>query len=720
MTKNEIISSESASGPPNAKGAAGSVDLNAIERAVNDAAKRVNSIWLSLIALMTYVFIATGKITHKDLFLEIPVKLPILGVDVPLRGYFIFVPAFVLALHFYFGVQLSGLAEKLREYERTLSEIGFDSGRRNRLRQRLDNSPFAKILSAPAAGLQILLRIVAWASMAVAPPWLILFVQLMYLPQQDVSITYYHKGVLVVDILLVGFYVLPWMIHKNLFFPKQAKSKNLSFQLHRIFNAGGWTDVLMVSIALTAALWIAFLVAIFPWQRTPFQWLTKSWFMVGADPISLGPATWFSNRLILSDLNLIDGIDLTKVNVTRAARNRSFYSATFDRSDLRQTDFTGSDLNFASFNGANLQMAKMGCAYTFHSDSGPSGFGGCTQLREANFNGANMQNASLTGAMMQGASLRNAHANRATLAASQLQGSTLDGASLDAADLTQAGLDGASIKEASLIGADFNSARIRGADFRNSTLFGASIDYVLAQNSSFTGAQLQGASMTWSHFEGANFLAVATYGTDLSSSDFSGARIENVMTEPRWKVGDYYDSTYTPGVSGDPFGKNGDDQPLPDDGGYLYTSPDFESPHFFDEYTSIPASQGDTDRIAGNISEDNEKTNPDDGYLIRRLSRLKPGAATPNWSKLVQKSVSEIDYVNGLGDRLIVIACARPGETSVVRRLVRSQMLCPFRSKINEVLNTNHRPDGTICENTAAIVETLDEWTGCPKPKDNN
>jgi hypothetical protein len=242
MTKNEIISSESASGHPNATGAAESFDLNAIERAVNDAAKRVNSIWLSLIALITYVFIATGKITHKDLFLEIPVKLPILGVDVPLRGYFIFVPAFVLALHFYFGVQSSGLAEKLREYERTLSEIGVDSGRRNRLRQRLDNSPFAKILSAPSAGLQILLRVVAWASIAVAPPWLILFVQLMYLPQQDVVVTYYHKGVLVIDILLVGFYIFPLMLHKNFFFVEQIDSKKWS--IHKILKSSGWTDIL--------------------------------------------------------------------------------------------------------------------------------------------------------------------------------------------------------------------------------------------------------------------------------------------------------------------------------------------------------------------------------------------------------------------------------------------------------------------------------------------
>ena len=43
-------------------------DFGAIEGAVNDAAKRVNAIWLALLFLMAYAFISTGKITHKDLF----------------------------------------------------------------------------------------------------------------------------------------------------------------------------------------------------------------------------------------------------------------------------------------------------------------------------------------------------------------------------------------------------------------------------------------------------------------------------------------------------------------------------------------------------------------------------------------------------------------------------------------------------------------------------
>src|SRR6185295_12291092 len=97
--------------------------------------------------------------------MEAPVKLPILGVDVPLRGYFFLVPAIIIALHFYFVLQLSGLAEKFREYEMVMQDSKVTVAEAERLRQRLDNSLFAKVLGGPSGRLELLLRITGLASM---------------------------------------------------------------------------------------------------------------------------------------------------------------------------------------------------------------------------------------------------------------------------------------------------------------------------------------------------------------------------------------------------------------------------------------------------------------------------------------------------------------------------------------------------------------------------
>jgi uncharacterized protein YjbI with pentapeptide repeats len=326
-----------------------------------------------------------------------------------------------------------------------------------------------------------------------------------------------------------------------------------------------------------------------------------------------------------------------------------------------------------------------------------------------------MRDASLAGAKMFGASLRNAQLNRAALQQTDLQGAALDFASLDAADLWAAGLDGASLKAASLIGASFQSARIRGADFSNATLFGASLDLSLAQNASFAGAQLQGASMSKAHFDGANFLAAAVYGTNVSNSSFEGAHIKNILVTARWSM-DWGYSLYASAPKRDLFGKDGDDRDLGYDLGYYGGKRDPESLEYFADYS--PISQAGIDGLVSQLF-DGAPPNSPDAELKRRLSRLGADTVTSDWSNLVGKSASEAEYIEGLINRLLVIACAEAGGASVVRGLIKSQMLCPFVDNINLVLRTNHRPDGAICENMAGLLATLEQWSTCPKPKNN-
>lgn len=580
---------------------------------------------------------------------------------------------------------------------------------RERLRHRLDNSVFAKILGGPSGRLEILLRIVGWASMAIAPPWLILFIQLMYLPQQDSVITFWHRTLLILDVLLVVVYVLPWILRRINPFPRRLPSETRIHWAFRILKNSGWPDVIVTSIAMLVSLWIAFFVAVFPWEHAPFLSLTRAWFMAGAHPVRQGPATWFSNRLVLSDQNLIEGIDLTKVEVTRAVRDRSFVAALFDRADLRQIDFTGSNLNLASFGGAKLQKARLACAGFFAG----SGYDGCTSLIGANFDSSDLRDASLYGAIMFGASLTYAKLDKASLDRAQLQGATFDGTVLDAANLTFAGLDGASLKNASLIGTTLRSARLRGADFTDAILFGAVLDSALAQNASFEGAQLQGASMSEVHFDGANFTGASVYGTDISRSSFDGARISNLLTSPRWSV--YYGYGFTEyfKVVDDPFGKDGDNRNLSRILGYGDTIRDPESPQYFANYAPIPQSESE---IFAALFSDGMPPDPLGTELKQRLSRLAPNAPTTDWSKLAEQPASKEDYVISRGERLIIIACAKTGSIFVTNGLLRSQSLCPYRDKVDLVLNSGRRSDGEICENVEGLKASVEQSTICPKP----
>lgn len=67
-------------------------DLEAIKKALEDATSVGAGFWLSYLFLMFYIAIAAGAVTHVDLLLENPVRLPFLNVELPLKAFFFLAP----------------------------------------------------------------------------------------------------------------------------------------------------------------------------------------------------------------------------------------------------------------------------------------------------------------------------------------------------------------------------------------------------------------------------------------------------------------------------------------------------------------------------------------------------------------------------------------------------------------------------------------------------
>src|SRR5262249_30893344 len=85
-------------------------DVNALEKSLNDSATRVSTIWISFLIFGLYLVVTAGAVTHHQLLLEDPVKLPILNIELPLVGYFFLTPILFLALHTYVLIQVLLLA----------------------------------------------------------------------------------------------------------------------------------------------------------------------------------------------------------------------------------------------------------------------------------------------------------------------------------------------------------------------------------------------------------------------------------------------------------------------------------------------------------------------------------------------------------------------------------------------------------------------------------
>jgi hypothetical protein len=93
--------------------AAKATDLQALQDAVVDAASVSGGLWLSYLFALFYFAIAASAVTHRDLLLEGPVKLPFLNVELPLKYFFVLGPLVFLVVHAYVLLHFLLLASKV-------------------------------------------------------------------------------------------------------------------------------------------------------------------------------------------------------------------------------------------------------------------------------------------------------------------------------------------------------------------------------------------------------------------------------------------------------------------------------------------------------------------------------------------------------------------------------------------------------------------------------
>src|SRR5580693_4161896 len=110
--------------------AAKAKDLGALRDAVVDAASIGAGLWISYLFALFYFAIAAGAVTHRDLLLESPVKLPFLNVELPLEAFFGFGPLVFLIVHAYVLLHFVLLAGKIGAFHLELqAQISGDNAR---------------------------------------------------------------------------------------------------------------------------------------------------------------------------------------------------------------------------------------------------------------------------------------------------------------------------------------------------------------------------------------------------------------------------------------------------------------------------------------------------------------------------------------------------------------------------------------------------------------
>jgi uncharacterized protein YjbI with pentapeptide repeats len=450
-------------------------NLQSLRDAVVDAATVGGGLWVSYLFVLFYLLIAAGGVTHRSLLLENPVKLPFLGVDLPLISFFWLGPALFLVLHGYVLLNFVLLAGKIGDFDSELIAQITDDDVRTRLRRQLPNNIFVQFLAGSReirrGIIGAALRAVAFVSLVLGPIGLLILFEFQFLPYHEAPITWWHRFTVVADIALL------WVFWPAIYLGRRLKSA--------VAETNGPVKWLMIALSLVVIVLVV-AVAVIPGEilaQNPgvFKWLQTRLVSGKVDFQSRRLESLWSNVLVLPDFDQASELDQSSESkeVTRrrslSLRARHLEGAVLIGAKLAGVDFTGAHLQSVKLSAADLKGATF--SFDCSGDSwGPNRFDECkTDMRAASLDQAQLQGANLTGAQLQGASFRAAQLQGANLSRAEMQGSLIYLANLEAADLSLANLEAAEIVADDLIGTSLQDADLRLAILANSQLQGADI-----------------------------------------------------------------------------------------------------------------------------------------------------------------------------------------------------------------------------------------------------
>jgi hypothetical protein len=346
---------------------------------VNSASESAQGGWIVLLCLTAYCAVALGGVNDRDLLMNSPITLPLLGISVSLFRFFFFAPIIYIFIHFGVLIHHVVLAHKtyalvaiFKELEAVETDV---SGRPavHPLRYEVSTTFFTQFLAgSPESRLvRFFQQMMVWCTLLLLPLAVLLAFQIGFLPFHDMTTTWLHRSYVAIDIAMLA------LVGVFLASPERKFWRAL----------GRGIAEYPLFYAVTAIGFAGFFFLAYGAATVPGEWLDRALAVprfsvtvhgVGDEP----PRTIFAPSAVLFEghLNLASGrasspfhrnlIVIDEDFSPREAlpgrpplslRYRDLRFTRFDRADLRQADLTCADLTGAVLAGAKLDGAKTGC-----------------------------------------------------------------------------------------------------------------------------------------------------------------------------------------------------------------------------------------------------------------------------------------------------------------------------------------------------------------------
>ena len=538
---------------------------NSLE-AANDASGKVRTQHLAFVLFMVYFSLIIAETTDKQLLLISPVNLPLINVELPLRNFFMVAPWIFVFLHFHLLIQFYLLSQKLFKFEEKLSKLKNEynfSEWCNRLSAFSFNHLIINLQHQRS--MRVVLAAIILFTMIILPLLLLLWAQVRFIPYQSEAITWSHRVVILVDVLVLGFMwpriintqeqVVNWWtdpmremwrfftvvyftLKKRLLPSKAHISSNRQFLTSK---SRHW--IMIVSLSVSALFFSSFVIVI-PngWmeirvsQAVPEHWLhedenrsliqnfnskyEKFFVEEGVANNSYFSLTYwifnlhgqpFRQYLFVRNEVLVKGAE--SVEIKNLLRSQDVVDQKKGLRNIEGIKLNERSLRYADLKGSILSRADLGLEVKQVKHS--------TFSKQFKFVGSDLRGANLVGTQLQGADLGSAQLQGANLAGAQLQGANLEGAQMQGAILANAKLQEANLTRTQLKGTNLFNIQLQGANLRGANM----------QWSSLQNAKMQGADLRNSRMEGVDLRNVNMQGANLGASQLQGAILANAKLQ---------------------------------------------------------------------------------------------------------------------------------------------------------------------------------------------
>lgn len=367
-------------------------------------------------------------------------------------------------------------------------------------------------------------------SIILLSPVILIYVQIKFLPYQDVDITWLHRIIVLSDIILL-WWLWPRIAAPNkkwlewLSGPRQPSTVIRSRRRSFISNPLHLVSVaLMLAITLIA---IFFILVIADFPGGTVSVLLPKWDLMRNDPlldrkynlsghviVSKEPSSEVLSAYYITSCKSgtygSNSCDESAIEIGSPSWCKHVKSVQLENRNMRSADLSNAILCGAGFKNANLYAAN---------------------ISEANLRGAQLSDADLRGARLSRTDLRNIQFFKlllwgwfsstppdlryTNLSMSNLNGTNLSKTPLSGADLSRAKFLGANLSKSELHGVDLTNARLRGVDLSGAILSGANL----------SRADLRGANLSGAKLHGADLLETDLRGADLRETELVGAQL---------------------------------------------------------------------------------------------------------------------------------------------------------------------------------------------------